>query len=187
MFYLLYYFLLYKLFYLSYKLYYFDISELKNIVDNKKNKIVFAVYGHTSFLDIIIPLKCLFILSNIKAIAHNKYKMFYPDFLKKYFYFTRKNMSTMILDTHLALFIDGTRYKKDRLRTGYIYISKNNNADICYLCIDFDKNKICCSKIIKNDKIDELYNNKIILEPLKELIKYKNISYYPEYLSDITF
>jgi hypothetical protein len=186
--YISYFFLLKYLFYF-YKIFNLDVSELKSILDNSKKPVIVAVYGHTYFFDVLYGLSSFFQIDNFKGLAKKKYKYLYPFFLWKYIHFIESSTTKLKLNNHLALMIEGTRSKKEKLHTGFIHLAKNNEADICYVCVNLRTNKVLCSDIVKYETIKNCENFNILLEPLKELVfnKENKIAVYPEYLSSINF
>ena len=176
----------YKIVNYIYKVLTFDTSEFKNL-DSNDNKIVFGIYGHTSYLDVPFFLYLLYKESNIniKILASNKYEYYYPKFICKYIHFINGNTSSIVIDKYLGLFIEGSRKKENFIKSGFKYIAINNNAKIVYGIINFKNNRLELS-----EKIDNNLSNEILLEKLRYFIKERNpndYSIYPNSCSTIKF
>ena len=150
-------YIFYKIARYIYRVYTCDISELLKYKDQREN-IIFAVYGHTSSLDIPLIL-WIMMQMNFIGLAKKKYKWMYPNFCHKYLHFIEKNTSTMQFDKPPIIAIEGTRNRLPYIRTGFKYIAKNTNSKIIYLVIDFKTNKVHISKPIDNYTDDVLINH----------------------------
>ena len=154
--------------YYIYKLIILDVSDVKKILENNKNKkFIMCGYGHTSWMDIPFYILAGIRIGNIKCLAKKKYKIFYPKFTHKYIHFIENNTTKKKFNTNLTLLIEGTRSYKKKLKTGFIYLAKNNNAKIIFFINNDRKNKVEISEITNYDDND-------ILKNLKKLIKGKS-------------
>jgi hypothetical protein len=176
---------LYKILLYIYYVYTFNIDELIEYRKNSTNKTIFAIYGHTSMFDVPYLAWTGIRSQNIVVLAKKKYKWMYPKLCHKYIHFIEKNTSKIQFNKDGAVLIEGTRSKEEYIRSGYKYISKNNNAVIVYWINNYKYNKIQLSS-----PIDYNENNEIILEHLKKFIEKKSksdYSIYPKKLSEIKF
>jgi hypothetical protein len=122
------------------------------------------------------------------SLAAIEYKWAYPIYLYNYLYFVKKNTKTteIKINKPLALMIEGTRYKRDYIKSGFYYIAKNNNADIIYMVVDFTNNKIRCTERISINDYPNI--NRSLLNPLKNLVSIDfRYSVYPNHTSLIKF
>ena len=168
-----------------YDVYTFNIDELIDYTKNNTNKTIFAIYGHTSMLDVPYLAWIGIRSQNIMVFAKKKYKWMYPIFCHKYIHFIEKNTSKIQFNKNGALLIEGTRSKKEYIRSGYKYVSKNNNSVIVYWVNNYKYKKVQLSSPIGHNEKDE-----IILEHLKKFIEKKSeseYSIYPKNLSRIKF
>ena len=176
-----------KLLYFFYKIIILDYSQLLNTINKSHKKCIICVYGHTSYLDAPISVYVTIKL-NMLSLAAVEYKWAYPSFLHNYLYFVKKNTKTteIKINKPLALMVEGTRHKRDYIKSGFYYIAKNNNADIIYMVVDFTNNKIRCTERI--DVNDYTTINSSLLNPLKNLVSTQFIySVYPNHTSLIKF
>jgi len=176
----------YKIVNYTYKILTFDTSELSNF-DNDNDKVVFSIYGHTSYIDALYFLYMLYKNNNInmKILASKKYECYYPKIIREYVHFINGNTSNLVINKHLGLFIEGSRKKENFIKSGFKYIAINNNAKIVYGIINFRKNKLELS-----EKIDNNLSNEILLEKLRIFLLEKepnDYSIYPKSCSRIKF
>ena len=122
-------------------------------------------------------------IGNIKGLVKYKYKPFYPKCIHKYIHLIETNTTKIKFNTNLGLSIEGTRNYTNRIRTGFIYLAKNNDSEIVFFINNYKKNKI---EFIKNN----YYNDDDTLLNLKQLvhnIPKSDYSFYPDCCSDINF
>ena len=82
----------------------------------------------------------------------------------------------------IAMWIEGTRSKKEFVYSGFYHIAVEINADILISFLNHDDNIYRCL-LIKNEEL----NQETILEKFRIVIKDKNIAFYPKYLSKLQF
>jgi len=162
------------------------MSEFRNFY-NDDDKIVFSIYGHTSYFDALYFMCMLYKENNIniKILASKKYEYYYPKFLCQYIHFINGNTSSIVINKYLGLFIEGSRKRENFIKSGFKYIAINNNAKIVYGIINFRKNKLELS-----EKIDNNLSNEILLEKLRIFLKEKeanDYAIYPNSCSTIKF
>jgi len=168
--------------------YTFNIDELYDFNKSCTKKTIFAIYGHTSRLDIIYLAWSGIRSGEIIVLAKKKYKWMYPKFCHKYILFidsNTTNKSKFQFENHGALLIEGTRSKTPYIRTGFKYLAKNNDAQIVFWINNYRKGKLQLSTPISYENDDNT-----ILTHLKhfiEKIPLRDYSIYPDYLSDIKF
>jgi hypothetical protein len=175
-------FFFFKTSFFIYKLLLFDVSEIKEFLEkNNKKKFILCGYGHTSWKDNLFAIISAIKIGNIKGLTKYKYKPIYPKCIHKYLHFIKNNTTKITFYTNLALFIEGTRIYTNRVRTGFIYLAKNNNAEIVFFINNYKKNKIEFSKITYYNDDDTLVNLKQLIHNIPK----SDYSFYPDCCSDI--
>jgi hypothetical protein len=164
-----------------------DNSELKKVIEETRGRVVFAVYGHTSFADSITSLiQCPRL--GIKVVVAHKHRNKIPLRAHKYVEFvghtetTTSNASslhkrTIEPNTPLGICIEGTRGFKDYVHSGFYHLAKKNKMKIVFLIQDYAKFTFRCSTIL--DPAEHTVES--CLDVLRDFVRERSmISMYPK-------
>jgi hypothetical protein len=175
----------------------FDTRSLDTVAPNT----VLAVYGHTSYCDSVVNLvQCLFMnmtgRCTITGLANAKYAWLYPNELQQCLTLTGRStgISTAKFDSDfLFVFVEGTKARKDYIRSGFFHIALANNSNVAFVCCDYANKKYHLSDFLTSSEVRKIKDDKnegILLAKIRGMVDQyglENIAVEPRNACEIRF